>query len=50
MSLTPARAQAATMSRASAEEVAIGFSHSTCLAAPAAASTCSRCRPLGVTT
>ena len=31
------------MSRASAEEVAIGFSHSTCLPAAAAASTLSRC-------
>ena len=50
MSLTRAKAQAAIMARASAEPVAIGFSHSTCLPAAAAASTCSRCGPFGVTT
>ena len=38
------------MARASAEPTLIGFSHSTCLPAAAAASTCSRCRLFGVTT
>jgi hypothetical protein len=49
MSFTRAASQAAIMARASAELLAIGFSQSTCLPAAAAASTCSRCKPLGVT-
>ena len=43
-SLTPASRQAAVIRSASAAEVAIGFSHSTCLPALAAAMHCSACR------
>ena len=44
-SLTPASRHAATIRRASAAVVAIGFSHSTCLPAFAAAMHCAACTP-----
>ena len=40
MNSTPARSQAPSIASASASELAIGFSHSTCRPAAAAASTC----------
>ena len=50
ISLTCAARHASIISRASAEVFAIGFSHSTCSPAAAAARTCARCSAFGVTT